>query len=231
MPSFTWASDRALLVTLADVDSDATHALVLASEQVITWRGPPGVREVVTAYASLLVQFESPEIDHAEAERAVRACVEHAGEFPLSPPRTVTLPCCYEPPHALDLDEVASLHAMTREGVIALHAAATFTVRFIGFSPGFPYLAGLPQRLQTPRLASPRTRVPAGSVAIAGPQAGVYPQATPGGWRILGRTPAAVFDPTRVPATLLPIGTRVRFTPVTAREFDAFQPHEWGLRG
>lgn len=230
MPAFTWASDRALLVTIDHADSDETHALVRASEQAIMLRGPTGIQDIVAAYASLLVLWPSPEIDHAEVERSVRACVEHAGENPPSLTHSVTLPCCYDDAFAPDLGEVASLHAMTREEVIRPHSSATYTVRFLGFSPGFPYMAGLPECLHTPRLLSPRTRVPAGSIAIAGSQAGIYPQSTPGGWRILGRTPALIFDPAHTPHTTLAMGTRIRFRPISAREFEAFNPREWGLR-
>jgi len=111
----------------------------------------------------------------------------------------------------LDLDEVARLHGMAREELVRRHSTAEYTVGFIGFSPGFPYLFGLPDELATPRLATPRTRVPAGSVAIGGGFGGIYPSATPGGWRLIGRTDARLFDPHRDPPALLAPGDRVRF--------------------
>lgn len=112
-----------------------------------------------------------------------------------------------------DLDQVARECGLTAQEVVTRLCATTLTVAFLGFSPGFPYLIGLPRELEVPRLASPRPRVPAGAVAVAGPFAGIYPSATPGGWRLLGRTELALFDPRRDPPALLVAGDRVRFVP------------------
>jgi KipI family sensor histidine kinase inhibitor len=124
--------------------------------------------------------------------------------------RLLTLPVRYD---GADLAAVAELTGLAVEELIAMHAGATYTVAFCGFAPGFGYLTGLPERLRVPRLASPRTRVPAGSVGVAGEFTGVYPRASPGGWRLLGRTNAVLWDPDRDPAALLVPGTRVRFQP------------------
>ncbi len=225
-----WSSDRSLLVTFADADSDGAHARVVGADAAIRGASLPGVMDVVPAYASIMVLFQSPGVDHIGAESAVRAVIAAGFAPAMQSGPTLILPCCYEGAFAPDLSEVAALHSLSPDEVIGLHAGTTLTVRFVGFSPGFPYMAGLPECLHTPRLSSPRTRVPAGSVAIAGAQAGVYPQSTPGGWRILGRTPAKIFDPARTPHTTLVMGTHVRFRPISAREFDAFNPGEWGLR-
>jgi inhibitor of KinA len=111
---------------------------------------------------------------------------------------------------------VAALTGQTPEDVIRIHAAAEYLVYFLGFSPGFPYLGGLPESIAAPRLPTPRARVPAGSVAIGGRQTGIYPLASPGGWRIIGRTPLRLFDPDRNPPALLKMGDRVKFRPVAA---------------
>ena len=110
-----------------------------------------------------------------------------------------------------DLVEVARLHDMTEDEVVRLHSDASYVVGFTGFSPGFPYLFGMPSLLATPRLATPRTRIPKGSVGIGGSYTGIYPQATAGGWRLIGRTGVELFDPTRDPPALLPPGAGVRF--------------------
>lgn len=134
---------------------------------------------------------------------------------------THNIPVCYDPPCSPDLADVASLTGLPTDTVVQLHHAATYHVRYIGFSPGFPYLSGLPTALSVPRLDQPRVRVPAGSVAIAADQAGIYPQSTPGGWRLIGQTPLALFDPARAQPSLLRPGDKVRFNRITLAEFQA----------
>ncbi len=126
----------------------------------------------------------------------------------------VEVPTTYD---GADLDDVAQRWGTDRAGVVARHTATTFVSAFCGFAPGFAYLAGLPDKLAVPRLETPRTRVPAGAVALAGSWCGVYPTASPGGWRVLGRTDASLWDPDRDPPALLAPGTRVRFVEVASR--------------
>lgn len=135
--------------------------------------------------------------------------------------RELTLPVCFEAPHAPDLDDVARAVGLAREEVVALLTATPFTVAFLGFSPGFPYLLGLPPRLRVPRLASPRRVVPAGSLGLAGAQAGLYPSPTPGGWRLVGATPERLFDARRTPAGRLAPGDRLRLRPIDAAAYAA----------
>ena len=114
--------------------------------------------------------------------------------------------------------------------MIRLHAEADYEVAFIGFTPGFPYLNGLPRQLATPRLPSPRVRVPIGSVGIAGEQTGIYPHPTPGGWRLIGRTPLRLFDTSRPAPSLLSMADRLRFVPISEREFDSIANNSEGDR-
>jgi inhibitor of KinA len=126
---------------------------------------------------------------------------------------------CYGGEFGPDLDEVAELHSITAAQAIELHASTHYLVYFLGFAPGFAYLGELPEALATPRLTMPRRSVPAGSVGIAGSQTGVYPISTPGGWRLLGRTPLAMFRPERAQMSLLSIGDHVRFVPISREQF------------
>jgi inhibitor of KinA len=135
--------------------------------------------------------------------------------------RRVEIPVCYDEEFALDLDRVANHTSLTPDAIVASHSSAEYTVACIGFMPGFPFLAGLPQQLRVPRLESPRTKVPAGSVAIANAQAGVYPLESPGGWNVLGRTPLQLFQINERPPTLLRPGDCVRFRRITRDEFEA----------
>ena len=143
-----------------------------------------------------------------------------AGGRADAPARTVEIPVCYEPAFAPDLEEVARRTGLEPARVAALHAAAPHRVLMIGFAPGHPYIGGLDARLAVPRRASPRLRVEAGSVAIANAQTSIYPFAIPGGWNVIGRTPLALFDPAREPATLLEPGDAVAFKPISRTEFE-----------
>jgi inhibitor of KinA len=131
----------------------------------------------------------------------------------------VEIPVCYGGEYGPDLEEVAALRGIDTEQVVRLHSSAAYQVYFLGFVPGFAYLGELPDELVTPRLATPRKKVPAGSVGITGNQTGVYPFATPGGWRLLGRTPVAMFRAEREGLSLLSIGDRVRFMPISRERF------------
>lgn len=135
------------------------------------------------------------------------------------PSRTVVIPVCYGGEFGPDLEEVARFHGMTEDEVIAIHAQGRYRVYMIGFAPGFAYLGGLSPEIATPRRATPRTHVPAGSVGIAGNQTGVYPLATPGGWQIIGRTPLALFRPHHEEPSLLRAGDIVQFCPITEEQY------------
>jgi inhibitor of KinA len=137
--------------------------------------------------------------------------------------RLIELPICYDGEYGPDLDEVARHSGLNVDEVITRHLAGEYLVAMLGFSPGFPYLRGLPSELATPRRATPRLKIPAGSVGIAGTQTGIYPQATPGGWQLLGRTPSRLFALDQAPPALLQPGDRVRFRRVDAAEFTVLQ--------
>ena len=174
------------------------------------------VRSLHPAYCSVLVSFDPARATHAEVGRALEGYLERLDTVRLPPPRVVEIPVCYGGEHGPDLEELAAHCGLAPSGVVELHASGDYTVDFLGFAPGFAYLSGLSPRLATPRLAVPRRRVPAGSVGIAGEQTGVYPFSTPGGWRLIGRTPLKLFDAGREPMSLLEIGDRVRFAAVEA---------------
>ena len=135
----------------------------------------------------------------------------------------VDIPVSYDGELGPDLGEVAARAGLTPEQVVALHTSGNYFVQAIGFAPGFAYLGGLPEKLHTPRRATPRTQVPAGAVGIGGALTGVYPLVTPGGWNLIGRTPLKMFDPSRAEPALVRAGDRVRFRAITAEEFAAWK--------
>ena len=178
-----------------------------------------GVRNLHPAYCSLLVKFDALKWRHEALEKELRKYLGRLDKVKLAPPKQVEIPVCYSGEYGPDLEEIAALHKTTPEQIINLHSSATYLVYFLGFVPGFAYLGELPTELVTPRLATPRKKVPAGSVGIAGNQTGVYPFETPGGWRLLGRTPVSMFRTDRDDLSLLSIGDRVRFVPISRERF------------
>ena len=220
IPRLVPASDAALLVLLAAEPSESGTAAALALCEALAASPPPGLVDLRPAYTSLLIVFDPRVTTHGEIELAAKPLLPPPG-LALEPAgRTVEIPVCYEGECAPDLADVARGARLAPEEAVALHAGASYRVAFLGFSPGFAYLLGLPSRLATPRLPAPRLRVPAGSVGIAGGQTGLYPRATPGGWRLVGRTPVPLFDPGRESASFLLPGDGVRFVPVSRRDFD-----------
>jgi KipI family sensor histidine kinase inhibitor len=194
--------DRALLVEVSDLA--AVTAVRVALE-----RSPlPGQLELVPAARTVLVLLDRApaEADAAALRRLRPAPPEERGEV-----RRIELPVVFDGP---DLAEVAQLTRRTVPELVAALTTTEFTVAFGGFAPGFAYLTGLPPELHVPRRATPRTRVPAGAVGLAGPFAGAYPRASPGGWQLVGRTDAVLFDVDREPPALLVPGVRVRFRQV-----------------
>ncbi len=178
-----------------------------------------GVCNLHPAYSSLLIKFDATTLRHEQLEENLRGYIERMKKIALPEPRQVEIPVCYGGDFGPDLRDVAELHGLTIDRAIELHAATSYIVYFLGFAPGFAYLGEVPEELATPRLPSPRRSVPVGSVGIAGRQTGVYPIATPGGWRLLGRTPAKMFQPDRAEMSLLAIGDHVRFVPISREQF------------
>jgi KipI family sensor histidine kinase inhibitor len=226
-PDIRWAGDRALRIEVGDDPGGDVPGRVRALYETLRDASVPGVRALIPAYTTVLVEIDPATAASPAVEDRLRAIVEGAsGPAPrhdASPP-PVEIPVCYEGEEmAPDLRELSSLLRLTEAEIVRRHAAGLYLVHFLGFMPGFPYLGGLDPSLAAPRLPTPRTRVPAGSVAIGGSQTGVYPFPSPGGWRILGRTPAVFYDPGRDPRALLRMGDRVRFVPVSRTRFEAMR--------
>lgn len=182
------------------------------------------MRDVIPALCGIAVHFdpEHPELPESIVE-SFRALFEEsfkqAGKFERAG-RPVELPVCYDRELGIDLIDLSKNLAMSEEEIVRRHTANEHLVLMVGFSPGQPYIGGLDPKLALPRRATPRTRVPAGSVGIANAQTCVYSYETPGGWHVIGRTPLAAFDPAREPPSLFAPGDRVRFVPVSRAEFD-----------
>jgi len=215
---FRAASDQAVLVYLGEEIGLASRERVcqllrLLQEEPIGW-----VRNLQPAYCSLLVSFDPSQVDHREVEATLRRYEQRAGKMEVPEPRIVEIPVCYGGEFGPDLDELAATHSLSSQRVIELHISRTYRAYFLAFAPGFAYLGDLAPEIATPRLATPRKTVAAGSVGIAGTQTAVYPFATPGGWRLIGRTPLEMFRQDREPMGLISMGDEVHFRAITREE-------------
>ena len=205
--------DSALTVELGDTLSPATNARVRSLERDLARAPFEGFREAVPGHRSLLVLFDPRAVRRASLGGDLVSRAANVAEAPATG-RLHEVAVSYGGECGPDLTHLARSRGISEAEVIRLHASVEYAVFMLGFMPGFAYLGLLPEALEAPRLATPRVRVPAGSVAVAGRQAGVYPVASPGGWRLLGRTSRRLFDPFRTQPALFAPGDRVRFVPV-----------------
>jgi KipI family sensor histidine kinase inhibitor len=212
------ASDSSLLVAFGEVITPEASSRVLALFHALRARGDARIRNVHPGYVSVLVDFDPLLITHDEIAAVVESSARTSSEPQVG--NDVEIPVCYGGEFGPDLDDVSAHTGRSVDEVIRLHAGATYDVCFLGFTAGFAYLGGMPQALQAPRLPTPRRAVAAGSVGIAGAQTGIYPVETPGGWRLIGRTPLRMFDSTAGQPTRVMPGDRVRFVPIDRDEFE-----------
>ena len=226
--------DSALIVQVRDRFEDApdeTLNEVLRVFRRLEEAAIPGVVELAPAYTSVAVFFDPLRVsqDGEVSSRVIDSLTQTIhdavsrsvlrGRKP-APARFIEIPVCYDAKFAPDLEQVARHAQISEKEVVDLHSAAEYRVTCIGFTPGFPFLAGLPKKLATPRRATPRKEIPPGSVGIGGSQTGVYPLRSPGGWNLIGRTPLRLFDPAKDQPALLRVGDRVRFRVIDIAEFE-----------
>ena len=214
--------EAAFLVETQDADAAERLRLALLLARV------PGVAALVPGRSSLLVEFDPLAVD---GDR-LREMLEADASAPLESPagRVRRIPVVYGSDFGPDLDDVAAMAGVTPAEVVQAHVDTELRVLFCGFAPGFAYLGDVPDLLAVPRLPTPRSRTPAGSVALADGMSGIYPADLPGGWRVIGRTPVPLFDARRDPPTYLAPGDRVRFTAIEAGDWDAHAavaPADW----
>jgi len=215
---FLSCGDAALVVQFGErVDPDVNRQ-VMTLDAAVRSRAIEGVVETVPTFRSLMIHYDPLRIRRTSLIEAVEPLLAEKTRLATAFSRW-TLPVCYDPEYAPDLAEVAERTGLTPERVIALHAGTTFNVYMIGFLPGFPYMGDLPHELELPRRVEPRTQVPAGSIAIATTLTVVYPNQSPGGWHLIGRTPIPMFMLERPRPVLFAPGDEVRFAPVTAAEY------------
>ena len=205
------AGDRALLITIGTIIDPALLGQVLALDRALRDRPPKGLIGTVPAYASLLCHYDAAVTDAEHLEEAIRP-LEGTVDPAIPSGPIVDIPTRYDGP---DLPEVALKTNLTPAAVVERHAGREYVVYCVGFAPGFTYCGALPDEIAVPRLASPRLRVHAGSVGIAGRQTGIYAVESPGGWNLIGRTAMRLFDPAANPPARFKPSDRLRFIPAS----------------
>ena len=219
-PRLLPCGDRALSIELGEEIDRELNARVLALEYLLQQARLPGVGETVPSYRALLVYYDPLVIGYEALTGALRELWARARPDVLPPARTVELPCCYDAELGPDLAAAADRLGLSPDELVRAHAAVEYLVYFVGFTPGLPYMAGVPERIRLPRLQTPRVKVPPGSVGLGGDQFCIYSVESPGGYWLLGRTPAPLYDPKADEPTLLRAGDRVRMRPIDRAEYD-----------
>jgi len=224
--------DTALTLDYGNVIDPVINKQVLQLFQKLKALELPFIIDIIPAYASLTVYYNVVEVrQHLDGNATAYKAMQHLLESTISSllaeeevlPRSIKVPVCYSSKYAPDLKGLAGAKGLTAEEVIHLHTSKTYRVYMIGFMPGFPYMGEVNEQIAMPRKLQPRVQVEAGAVGIAGRQTGIYPQASPGGWQIIGRTPVALFDPHRQIPTLLKPGDEVEFYSITEDEFEHYK--------
>jgi len=213
--TFRPAGDGAVWIRFGDPASNQvnfeTNMQVHALAEAVIGRGWAEIGEVVPGYAALVIYYDPLALSYEQMEMRLRDLLEQGSVWEERAGQVIEIPVVYGGEYGPDLGFVARHNGLSEEEVIAIHCSGVYPVYMMGFTPGFPYLGGMDARIAAPRLENPRSQVPEGSVGIAGQQTGIYPIESPGGWRIIGRTPLRLFDPEGTSPFLLSPGDRVRF--------------------
>lgn len=220
-PFFRVAGDKGLLVEYGNTIDTAVNARVRSVTMAITREPPVGILEIIPSYRSLAIIYDPSCTTVSALKNTLLELEDHLSEIEIPAPEAKEIPVCYGDEFGPDIEFVARSHDLTTDEVIKIHSEPLYPIYMIGFTPGFPFLGGLPEQLHTPRLTTPRTFVAAGSVGIANNQTGIYPVSSPGGWQIIGRVPLKLFDPERSNPFLLKAGELLKFRPVSTEEYYA----------
>ncbi len=218
--NFRIYGDCGLLVECGDTIDPVINNKVRSITAALEGDPPAGVIEVVPAYRSLLIIYNPSHTTNADLQQQIHDLEAKLTTLEIPEPTVIEIPVCYGGKFGPDIENVAKHHGITEDDVVRCHSEPEYLIYMIGFTPGFPYLGGLPENLHTPRLDTPRLKVPAGTVGIANNQTGIYPVASPGGWQLIGRTPLKLFDLAKKEPFLLKAGAYLKFRPLSPEDFN-----------
>ncbi len=227
-PIFRIAGDRGLLMEFGNAVDPVINQRIRAMAVALDGKPVRGIVEVIPTYCAIILVYDPLLTAPATLTPTLSAMARALGTMKIPAPETTELPVCYHPSLGPDLEDLAKRHNLSVDEVIRIHTAPLYPIYMIGFTPGFPYLGGLSEQLYTPRLDSPRKKVPAGSVGIANNQTGIYPIESPGGWQLIGRCPIKLFDPQRKEPILLKAGNLLKFKAIDLDEYEAIKKREAG---
>ncbi|MGE5630636.1 MAG: 5-oxoprolinase subunit PxpB [Caulobacteraceae bacterium] len=214
------SGDRGLVVEFGDEISQEVNKKVRNLYLTLQKNTIKGIDEIIPTYRSVLIQYNPLEIGIDKLMAQLEDMEKSLGSIAVQKPRIIEIPTAYGGEFGEDIGFVAEHNNLSIADVIKLHSTTDYLVYMLGFTPGFPYLGGMSEKIETPRLKTPRTKIPAGSVGIAGKQTGIYPIESPGGWQLIGRTPVKLYDPEREVPIILQSGDYIRFVPIAAEEYN-----------
>lgn len=219
-PRFLLAGDKGLVVEFGNkIDPDINNK-VRALKESLEASPIPGIEELMPTYRAILIYYNPLQIEIKELMRILMKRLKDVQEFIPPPPRRITVPVCYGGEYGPDMESVCEHTGLSINEVIQIHTSVEYLVYAVGFTPGFPLLGGMDQRIECPRLKIPRTKIPGGSVGIGGKQTGIYPIDSPGGWQLIGRTPIKLFNPNSEPPVLFAQGDYIRFKSISSNEYE-----------
>jgi len=216
------ASDRSILIQFGSKISEDIHKQIVYYSNILLNSQSSYIHNISPAYCSILVRLKN-EATMDEMLLKLKDIFNNQKAIKAPPSKNIKIPVCYEGEFSPDIKRVMKYTGYSKNEIITKHISGNYLVYFIGFSPGFPYIGGMDHTLETPRMKTPRTVVPAGSVAIGGNQTGIYPIQSPGGWNIIGRTHLTLFEWENIDNSLIKIGTKIEFYPITKDEFLKFR--------
>ena len=219
MPSYKYVGDRGILVEFSPEISYEVNEKVRGLDFALQKKKLRGIEEIIPTYRSLLILFDPRKIEREDIMSEIESTAASMQSMKFPDPRVVEIPVKYGGEHGPDLEFVASYNNLSPQEVIDIHTGGEYRVYMLGFTPGFPYLGGMSEKIATPRLDSPREKIAGGSVGIAGDQTGIYPISSPGGWRLIGRTPLELFSPAEKEPFLLEVGDILHFNAISAEKY------------
>ncbi len=214
------SGDSAITIEFGNIISEEINKKVRAMTSAVEVKKVYGIKELVPTYRSLMIHYDPLKVDFYELVNTLRKIEENIDSIELSAPDVIEIPTLYGGDCGPDIENVARYNNITVEKVVEIHASKEYLIFMLGFTPGFPYLGGMDTRIAAPRLQTPRTRIPGGSVGIAGEQTGIYPVSSPGGWQLIGSTPIKLFDPHRENPILLKSGNYIKFKSINEKEYE-----------